>query len=109
MTSRSRWWLAPALLAVTFPASAQPPAGKPQLRAEGGHFLDPAGRVVVLRGVNLAGNAKVPPFLPCHDVKDLDPLPAMGVNVIRLVFIWEAYEPAPGRYDEVYLARMRAV
>ncbi len=89
-------------------ASGQlPPAptlGKPRLRASGKFFTDPAGRVVILRGVNMSGDAKVPPFLPLADPTLLDQLPPLGVNIIRLVFIWEAYEPAPGRFDELYLA-----
>jgi endoglycosylceramidase len=81
------------------------PAGPP-LQAVGGHFVDAQGGVVILRGINVSGNSKVPPFVPFDDVTELDPLPGWGFNNIRLVFNWEAYEVEEGVYDEDYLDAM---
>ncbi len=79
------------------------------LRVVGRHFVGPDGRVVLLRGVNLGSDGKLPPFPTPDDPVLLDRLAELGFNAIRLPFIWEAYEPEPGRYDEAYLARLVAV
>src|SRR5439155_19490463 len=72
------------------------------LHVEGGRFTDAKGATVILRGVNIAGDSKVPPFRPVRP-EVFDALPAWGLNVARLLFTWEAYEPQPGQYDDSYL------
>lgn len=106
-----------------------------RLCADSRFFRDDRGRVVILRGVNLAGNSKVPPFLALPkfgdpdatpagynevdpaaysftehtDTSELDLLPAIGVNVIRLVFNWEAFEPTKEKRNPLYLDMLQRI
>ena len=73
------------------------------LHTDGKLLRDAQGAAVILRGVDATGDAKVPPFRPLADATLLDPLPRWGLNVVRLLFNWEAFEPQPGQYDAGYL------
>jgi endoglycosylceramidase len=68
-----------------------------------GLILDAAGRLRVFHGANVSGRAKAPPFLPLADPAQLDPFPAWGWNLVRLLLQWEAAEPEQGKYDDAYL------
>jgi hypothetical protein len=100
----------------------------PRLKTDGHWFVDPAGRRVLLRGVNLGGDCKVPftpdgrthlggdfadhrsvsfvgrPF-PLNEADEhLGRLRHWGFNALRLLTTWEAVEhEGPGRYDRAYL------
>jgi endoglycosylceramidase len=72
------------------------------------------GSQVLLRGVNfnhLGDYFQVAPSLPTVDEledDDWDDAAAMGINVIRLVTTWSFWQPDRDRFDEAYLARVRA-
>ncbi|MCO5171575.1 MAG: cellulase family glycosylhydrolase [Planctomycetes bacterium] len=84
-----------------------PPALEGRLRVDGTRFVDPAGRTVVLRGVNLG--LKQAPFLPPHTDDALAALArATGANVARLTIAWRAVEPTPLGYDDAYLDALTA-
>ncbi|MCW2766036.1 MAG: endoglycoceramidase [Nocardioides sp.] len=91
-------------------ASAVPTDRERASRAvpHGDWILDPAGRVLVLHGVNMV--YKRPPYAP--DVEgfgrdDARFLARNGFTTVRLGLIWKAVEPRPGKYDLAYLARIR--
>ena len=96
------------------------------IHTHGPWFVDEYGRVVMLRGVNLAGSSKVPIGLPTRTregffdhrnvsfvgrpfpIEEADEhfarLRAWGLAFVRFLVTWEAIEHAgPGQYDEAYL------
>lgn len=104
------------------------PAPLHPLHIVGEWFVDPSGRRILLRGVNLGGSSKVPTIPPgaTHLPTSLHPaeprsfvgrpfpltdaaehfgrLRRWGFNLLRLVTTWEALEHAgPGQYDAAYL------
>ncbi len=75
------------------------------LRADG--FHDTQDRLMYFRGVNIAANAKSPPFIPFEDTRWWDLLASWGFNMIRLTIFWEAIEPESGYYDQLYLDKVK--
>jgi endoglycosylceramidase len=80
-----------------------------KLALKGDGYHDAEGRRLFFRGVNVAGNAKLSPFIPFTDHSWWDLLASWGFNMVRLTLIWEALEPAPGKYDHGYLDRIESL
>ena len=91
---------------IALPPPLASPSHTNRLGICGRHFVDHRGGVLILRGAIWPAIPRSPP-LALPDNTDLDHLRNLGFNVIRLLFIWEAYEPAPGGYDDEYLDGLR--
>lgn len=99
-----------------------------KLRTDDSWFRDAAGRALLLRGVNLGGDSKVPvdpdgathhperffdhrmvsftgrPFPLSEAAEHLGRLKSWGLTLLRFLVTWEAIEHAgPGLYDTEYL------
>ena len=89
----------------------------PALRAapdatRGGRIVDAEGREVLLRGVNVNALAEywqggdLPTVFPLAD-GDPELMASIGWSSVRLLLSWSRVEPAPGVYDDDYLATVR--
>src|SRR5689334_19234518 len=73
-------------------------------RVRDGFLRAPDGRTAILRGANLSGSQKSPPYLDDKTPDDYTRLRAeWGMNAIRFIMTWSAIEPAMGQYDDAYL------
>lgn len=84
------------------PALRPPAQLDGRLRVAGQRLVDPLGREVLLRGVNVG--LKQAPFLAPHGPAEIARLVAKTrLDFVRLYFSWGAIEPRPLEYDQAYL------
>ncbi|KAL2915197.1 hypothetical protein HK105_205304 [Polyrhizophydium stewartii] len=119
----------PADSAVTGNSATQPGAWTGSVLVDGQRLCDAHGRTLLVRGVNMSGNSKLPtspagssrhtcerffehrtvsfvgrPFPLAEADEHFERLHAWGLSFARLLVPWEALEHAgPGIYDEEYI------
>lgn len=88
--------------------NALPRIPEPPLKNMDRWITDADGRVIIFHGVNMIN--KLPPYTLSatgFGVHDAELLASNGINVVRVGVIYSAVEPAPGLYDDKYLADIR--
>jgi endoglycosylceramidase len=85
-------------------AKATTATPEPRWHVGNGFLRDPDGRAVILRGVNLAGAHKNPPYFGFQQPPDYARVhDAWGMNAVRFLVTWAAIAPRAGEIDAAYL------
>src|SRR5438552_2213237 len=94
-------------LIVALSTSCAPPTTTKPFSVHDGFIRDVDGRAVIMRGVNISGQHKLPPFFDFHQAPDYAKVRTdWGMNGIRFLVSWAALEPAPDQYDDGYVAKI---
>jgi endoglycosylceramidase len=72
----------------------------------GTQFLDPAGRPLILHGVNVVCKSREEGYVGDITPADFALIRSWGMNCVRLGIFWDGLEPTPGKLDEAYLDRV---
>jgi endoglycosylceramidase len=72
----------------------------------GTQFIDPAGKPLILHGVNVVNKNKNEGYIGNLGQSDFEAIRRWGMNCVRLGILWDGLEPEPGRIDEAYLERV---
>ncbi len=84
--------------------SSTPAAPPPTWHVSNGFLRDAEGRAVVLRGANVSGKNKNPPYFDFQGASDFARMRTdWGMNAVRFLVEWAAVEPVKGQYDSTYL------
>ena len=100
-------WTSLALLAClgsqyALPAEAEPPGRF--VSVKDARFIDAEGRQILLHGLNAVDKSADWTQFPWQGRAEFAAMTGWGLNCIRLGFVWAGLEPAPGQYDEEYIA-----
>ena len=91
------------ILLVSCGARVEPPP----YSVSNGFIRDAQGRAVVLRGANVSGRHKDPPYFDFHGPAEYARMREQwGMNAVRFLVSWAALEPERDQYDDDYLAKV---
>jgi len=76
------------------------------IRTDGSSFTDKNGNKIIPHGINMVCKDKSKGYIGDYKKEDFIFLKSKGFNIIRLGIFWDGVEPAPGVYDDEYLAKI---
>lgn len=72
-------------------------------------FVNDSGDLFLAKGINMVCKDKSLGYLGNYTEKDFNWLSERGFNLIRLGIFWDACEPNPGEYNDVYLSEIEKI